>query len=172
MPSEISNRHKKHSDKLLRMDYEILNSALGLELNLQLDPHVIRHVIRQRFTELTREEKNELPQGVIDIVKAIQGENDPAFNKYAKGKKSSTPVKVTPGMRITRPTEDMVEVQIAGKTAADIVKDVVGNHMWASWSYYNAAKINATGDTVTITSNAFTDANEDDVARSLKALGL
>ncbi len=142
----------------VRVDYEVINTALGVEINMALPSATISKVIRARLTEMPREERSVIPDKVMDLIKHIIPASDVP---KAKGRKP---------YRFVEPDT----IQLIGKgDQNDKLRAIVGSNHWADWSRRTGATIRQSGDgVIAITSAALRGAEHAAIMLLLSELGL
>ena len=81
--------YKEKIESMMRTDFEMLNTVLSIEINTQMNPEVIRSVLRQVIARLTPTERRALPQMVVEILTALDGDYvSKEFSKYLKKPKA------------------------------------------------------------------------------------
>jgi len=148
-----------HQTNLLRIDYEVVNAALGIELNVALPSESIRLILKKRLTEMTRDERSEIPEKVLEIVVSITREEPKVVRKTKKAVFSSS-------------APDAILLAANGTTPDEQLRRIVGSNEWAAWSRDCAAKIFQTEQGIVIQSDVLRNANAEAVTTLLKGFGV
>lgn len=153
-----SYHYQERIEKLMRLDFEMLNTVLGVELNIQMSPMVLRSVLRRRLSELTVEEKRGLPEIVVEVILSVDGDHSAKeFEKYLKKPKSKPKKKPEPKraealpvpmlvmpvadqMKLTS-VKDGVSIVMEGMRPVDILRALVKAKPWTSWCYFNKIRV-------------------------------
>ncbi len=172
MPSitkkERQTMHKDHRDKMLRLDYELLNVTLGVEINAQMPIEVVRKVVRTRWAEFNNEERRDIPQQVIDIVHALNTSYaGRSLDKYLKPKpagRAATTFFQHSGNKAT--------LRIDGVSPGEVVEQIVNHPRWPLWSFYNSGVIKVVGDSVVVESPLFIEFSEIEIRNTIGTFGV
>lgn len=171
LPAERSYHYRERMDKLMQLDFELVNTVLGLELNHQQNPEVIRTVIKRRCAELTKEEKRTMPQMVVEIVIALCGESmSKEFEKYLK-KRPETKIEAPPKVHIKH-SGTIVLIDIDGKTPDQVKNVLTSGRWWPSWCWHNSAHLTTTDTGVSLRAAIFEEFGLDDIKATLGRFGL
>lgn len=171
LPTERSHHHRERMEKLMQMDFELLNTVLGLEINSQMNPEVIRNVLRRRCAELSKEERRALPQIVVEVVVALCGDSmAKEFEKYLK-KKPVMKLAPPPALTLTHEV-DMVNLVMDGTPPEQLREQLSGTKGWNGWCWQNSVAVTVTPEGIRLKSSMFTEFTVDDIKAVLRRFGL
>lgn len=163
----------------MRMDFDMLNAVLGVELNTQMSPVVMQAVLRRRVNELSADDKNGLPEIVVEVILAIDGNHmAKEFAKYLKKKPKKAPeTKVAPTTpqieqaTATAPvlpkadrvkialTEEGLTMVVDGLRPVDVMRHLAATRAWISWCFYNQVMVKTCAEHVIFCGTIFSEFN-------------
>lgn len=158
-----SYHHKDRIERLMRMDFDMLNTVLGLELNIQMSPAVLRSVLRRRLGEISVNEKKNLPGVVIEIILAVDEDHQAKeFKKYLKKRPTKEPEKkavTVPDKMVITPIQNGVSVLVDGLKPLELARNLAAARAWPAWAYFNKVRVRLTDTSVELIGNIFAEFN-------------
>jgi hypothetical protein len=150
--------HETNARHWLKVDFEIFNACLGIELNEEISPLLAKRVIQKRLEQMTEKERNELPSKLwlyldgLDITK---------FNDILKFRPKQKP---TLHFTLRKRSENEVLITPKTGTLKNLCKEIGDTDKWETWcQVYPDTSVSQENVSLCITSRGFRPWGEADL---------